>query len=223
MRRILGIFVLLFLGVTTSKADPVVITGGTLIYDQANGHPFTLTGDGTVINGSTASLIAVTGSTALVVSGQQISFLRIPVDTQDGEISATFPITVAGVTYSSGHIILLQLISNTFSFTVPGPASGFTVTAPLTMTGGVFGFNGPGFNNEFFSHTLLGQGTQVFTFRICAVCGGNVYILESWVGTFGSVAPGVTVQTVPEPASILLLVTSVAALSWKRRRNMLKS
>ena len=226
MCKTLGIIVVLFLAVTTLKADPVIITGGTLIYDQANGHPFTLTGDGTVINGSTASLSAVMGTTVLVAGGREITFLNLAVDTQDGEISATFPITVGGVTYNSGHIILLQLRSNAFPFIVPGPANGFILTAPLTMTGGVFGFNGPGFNNEFFSNTLLGQGTQVFTFRNCLACTTagvtNVYMLESWVGTFGAVAPGVTVQTIPEPASIFLLATSAAALSWMNRRRKLK-
>lgn len=220
--RILGVLALLCLGVTPLKADPVVITGGTLIYDQASGHPFTLTGAGTVINGGTSSLSLVLGGSVPVRVGQQIQGLRLPLDSQDLEIFATFPITVAGVTYNSGFVILLQLSSNPVSFTVPGPANGFIVTAPLTMTGGVAGFNSPNFNDQFFSNTLTGQGTQVFTFINCFACHdalGDIYVLESWVGRFGAVAPAVTVQSVPEPASVLLLLTSVAALSGLRRRN----
>lgn len=227
MYRTLGILVLLFLGVTTLKADPVVITGGTIIFDNTSLHTFTLTGQGTVINGGNSTLSVVMGGSVLVISGRTIQGLRLPLDSQDGEVNASFPITVDGVTYSSGHIILLQLASNPISFVVPGPASGFTVTAPLTMTGGVFGFNGPGFDNQFFFNSLTGQGTQVFTFTRCTVCNdpliGNVFILESWIGTFGAVAPGVTVQTVPEPGSIMLLLTSVTALSWMKGRNKRRS
>ena len=226
MYRTLGILVLLFLGVTTLKADPLTITGGTLIFDNTGSHSFTLSGPGTVINGFNSTLSQVMGGTVPVMSGQQIQGLRLPLDSQDGEINATFPITVAGINFNSGGIILLQLASNPVSFVVPGPASGFTVTAPLTMTGGVFGFNDIGMNDQVFSHTLSGQGTQVFTFIHCAACGSpgtaNVFILQSWIGTFGAVAPGVTVQSVPEPGSILLLMTSVTALSWMKRRNKRK-
>jgi hypothetical protein len=222
MHRLLGLLALLFLGVTSSKADPVIISGGVLVYDQTfGGHPFTLTGAGTVINGGTSSLSTVMGGSVPVLVGRQIQLFLLPLDSQNGEISATFPITVAGVTYSSGHTILLQLASNPVSFIVPAGGNGFVVTAPLTMTGGVFGFNSPLFEDQFFFHTLAGQGTQVFTFTSC-FCNDprGIYILESWTGTFGAVAPGVTVQSVPEPGSVLLLVTSVAALSWMRRRRV---
>jgi len=222
MYRTLGIFVLLFVGFTTSKADPVVITGGTLVFNQAQSNPFTLTGEGTVINGLNSSLSQVMGASVLVISGRQTLPLNLPLDSQDGEVNASFPITVAGVTYDSGHIILLQLSTNPISFIVPGPASGFTVTAPLTTTRGfVAGYNGIGFTDEFFRSNFSGQGTQVFTFIHCA-CNdpllGDIYVLQSWTGTFGAVAPGVTIQTVPEPSSVLLLMTSVSALSLMRRK-----
>jgi len=224
MYRTLGILVLLFLGVTTLKADPVVITGGTLLINQAGSHPFTLTGDGTVINGLNGTLNDILGGTFLVNGGQQIQGLRLALDSQDAELISTFPITVGGVTYSSGNAIVLQLQSNPIAFIVPGPANGFVVTAPLSLTGGVFGFNSPFFQDPLFSHTLSGQGTQVLTFSRCFVCNpdGTVYQLNSWVLTVGAVAPGVTVQAVPEPSSVLLLMTSVGALSWVRRRNRWK-
>jgi hypothetical protein len=221
MYRTLGILVFLFLGVTSLKADPVVITGGTLVFNQGQANPFTLTGQGTVINGLNSSLSQVMGSTVLVVGGRQVT-LNLPLDSQDGEVNASFPITVGGVTYNSGHIILLQLSTNPVTFVVPGPANGFTVTAPLSLTRGfVAGYNGIGFTDEFFSSSLTGEGTQVFTFRYCTACfnpGLTVFFLESWTGTFGAVAPGVTVQTIPEPTSMFLLVTSMTALSWMRRK-----
>jgi hypothetical protein len=226
MYRTLGIFVLLFVGVTTLKADPVVINGGTLFLDrsdQATRNPFTLTGDGTVINGTTSGIGQVLGSFVVVVSGRQTVPLRISLDSQDGTVGATFPISVGGITYNSGHLILLQLRFTELSFIVPGPASGFTVTAPFTMNGFVAGYNGIGFTDEIFSNSLAGQGTQVFTFTHCAPCNdpllGTLYILDSWTATFGAVATGVTIQTVPEPGSIFLLLTSVSALSWMKRRN----
>src|SRR6185295_3371468 len=133
MYRALGIFVLLFLGVTTLKADPVVLTGGTLVLDNKGSHPFTLTGNGTVINGLNGTLAPTLGGTALVNSGQQTQLtgaVGLALDSQDGEVFATFPITIEGVTFSSGFSILLQLRSNAVVFTLPGNASGFVVTAP---------------------------------------------------------------------------------------------
>src|SRR6185295_20155024 len=109
---------------------------------------------------------------------------------------------------SSGQLILLQLHSNPIAFTLPGLASGFVVTAPLTLTGGVFGFNSPGFQDELFSHTLSGQGSQILTFSTCFACSPqrNVYQLDSWVLTLGPAPAGVTVQAVPEPTSVFLLM-----------------
>jgi len=122
MFRTLGILVFLFLGVTTLKADPVILTGGTLVFNDIQPtSPFTLTGAGTVISGVNAQLHIVEGGTVAVNSGQTITGLRLlGLDSQDGEVNASFPITVAGVTYNSGHIILLQLSTKPISFIVPG-------------------------------------------------------------------------------------------------------
>jgi hypothetical protein len=98
MYRTLGILVLLFLGVTTLKADPVVLTGGTIVINGHEPNSFTLTGDGTVINSLNGSLNTVLGGTFLVNGGQQLQGLRLALDSQDGELIASFPITVAGVT-----------------------------------------------------------------------------------------------------------------------------
>ena len=222
MCRALGIFVLLLFAVTTLKADPVVLTGGTLVFNANQTNPFTLTGQGTVINGFNSSLQIVEGSSHTVNGGQTITGLRLGgLDGQDGELGVFFPVTVAGITYSSGNVILLQLHPDEIApFVVPGAASGFVLTAPLTMTGGIRGFNGPGFDNEFFFNTLSALGTQTLTFRICNGCSPDrtVFILDSWVLTIGPTVQGVTVQSVPEPSSVLLLMTSVAALPWLKRR-----
>jgi hypothetical protein len=227
MYRTLGILVLLFLGVTSLKADPVILTGGTLVFNDIEpGCKFTLTGPGTVINGGNSTLHTVQGGSLLVNSGQTITGLRLGgLDSQDGELGVPFPVTVAGITYNSGNVILLQLQPSTLApFVVPGPASGFVLTAPLTLTGGIFGFNGPGLDNQFFFNSLSAVGTQVLTFRTCFVCNPNlnVFILESWVLNIGPTVSGVTIQSVPEPSSVLLLISSVSALSWMRRRKKLK-
>lgn len=226
MCRTLGIFVLLFFAVTTSKADPVILTGGTLVFNDIQPvSPFTLTGEGTVIRGGNSALRIVEGGIELI-GGRTITGLRLlGLDSQDGELGASFPVTVAGITYNSGHIILLQLQPSTIApFVVPGPASGFVLTAPLTLTGGIFGFNGPGFDNQFFFNSLSAVGTQVLTFRNCTVCnpGVTVFLLDSWVLNIGPTVSGVTIQSVPEPSSVLLLISSVSALSWMRRRKKLK-
>jgi len=222
MYRTLGILVLLFFAVTTSKADPVILTGGTLVFNDIQPtSPFTLTGAGTVISGVNAQLRIVEGTLA-VSGGQTITGLRLlGLDSQDEELIVPFPVTVAGITYSSGNVILLQLQPSTLApFIVPGPASGFVLTAPLTLTGGIAGFNGPGLDNQFFSNSLSAQGTQVLTFRNCPGCnpGVNVFILDSWVLTIGPTVAGVTIQSIPEPSSVLLLMTSVSALSLMRRK-----
>ena len=222
MQRLFWI-VLLFLAVTmTSKADPVVIAGGTLTYsDQAQSHPFTLTGEGTIINGVNSSLAYQVGGSFPVRVGRQVVGVHPFADNQDGNIVASFPVTVGGVTYNSGYAILLQLNFTGLSFTVPGPnISGFTVTAPFMMSGYVAGYDGPFCcGSHFFSNTLAGAGTQVLSFHYFGRDTlGDVYVADSWTLTFGPVASGVTVQAVPEPISFLLLGTGASAL-WAYHRS----
>ena len=200
-------------------ADPVQIDNGTLTYSSAQPRPFTLTGSGLVVNGTTAQLISSVSlfSNGLILPGGSGS-TGGSVDTQDSDLEVSFPLTVDGVSYDPGAALFVLRFSSA-SFTAPvNMASGFVVIAPFTITSGLLeGYPNSLGDVPLFSVPLTGQGTTTLTFLALP---DGVYRLQSQTFTFGATVQGVTVQSIPEPASVLLLLTSFAGLaSFRRKRS----
>ena len=211
---------LLFLLVSCAApalADPVLISSGTIIYSRTQPGSFTLSGSGLAANGTTAPLFFSVSllSNGVVAPGGSLS-TGGSIDTQDSEWVVTLPITAEGVSHTPSAS-LLALGFSSASFTAPiGPASGFVVVAPFTITSGLLeGYPNSLGDVPLFSVPLTGQGITTLTFLSQP---GGVYRLESQIFVFGTTVQGVTVQSIPEPASVLLLLTSFAGLVRFRRK-----
>ena len=209
------LFAVFFLTTATVSADP--ITAGSLTFVPSSGTGFTLSGPGLAVNGTTAQLNSSVSllSNGLIGPGGNGS-TGGSVDSQDSELFLTMPITAGGVAYNPGAY-LFGLRFSSSSFTAPlEVASGFVVIAPFTVTSGLIeGYPNSLGDVPMFSVPLTGQGTTILTFVLVP---GGPYRLQSQTFTFGSTVQGVTVQSIPEPASMFLLLTSFAGLARFRRR-----
>lgn len=201
-------------------ADPIAITGGTLTYSRTGGTPFLLTGSGLALTGSTSSL---NPSVSLLANGPvapgQTRLTGGSLDSQDGELGLSNPLTVGGAVYSPGASLLALSISSA-SFTAPiESASGFIVVAPFMLTAGIVeGYeNTIGVGDPLFSSLLTGPGTT--TLLYLRIPAGD-YQLFSQSFTFGQTVTGVTVTTIPEPATLFLLGTGLAGLLGTTKKKL---
>ena len=200
-------------------ADPVVITSGTIQYSSSGPSSFSLAGSGFSTTGITSPLPFV----SLLANGP-IGFGATgstggSIDSQDGEILPSSPITVGGTAFSPTSV-LLGLRFSAQPFVAPlQPSAGFVVVAPFTITSGLIeGYPGLilGDGVPLFSAPLSGSGTTILSF----VLGQNgVFQLQSQTFIFGQTVSGVSVHSVPEPATLLLLGAGLAGgLGIRRKR-----
>jgi len=199
-------------------ADPVTIASGTIQYSRSTVMTFTLNGSGFNSTGFTAPLNASVSllSNGFIAAGGTGS-TGGSLDTQDGDLFASSPITVGGTLFSPANT-LLQLNFNSTSFVAPlQTASGFVVTAPFTLTSGLIeGYPGAlGEGVALFSSPLSGSGTTTLFFLRT---GSGQYQLQAQTFVFGQTVSGVSVQAVPEPASLLLFSASLVGLLKIRRK-----
>lgn len=204
------------------QADPITITGGTLTYSRTGGTTFLLTGAGLALNGSTSSL---NPSVSLLANGHvapgQTRLTGGSVDSQDGELGPSNPVTVGGVGFSPGASLLALNISSA-SFTAPVEgASGFVVVAPFVLTSGIVeGYQSTiGVGAPLFSNLLTGPGTTTLLYLRTAA---GDYQLFSQSFVFGQTVTGVTVNPIPEPATLFLLGTGLAGLLGTTKKKFSK-
>lgn len=212
------IFVTAMTFASVVSADPVTVTGGSIQLTRSGASSFSMFGAGLSATGTTAPLNPLVSLFANgIISPGGTGQTGGSLDSQDSELFLASPITVDGVSYSPFSTIL-QLQLSSANFTAPVvPSSGFIVIAPFTLTAGLIeGYPGlPGQDNPLFSHNLTGSGITTLTFLLTP---SGQYQLQSQSLTFGPTVAGVTVQSIPEPASVLLLLSSFAGLARFRRR-----
>ena len=202
-----------------ASADPVTITTGTIVYTRSGPTSFSISGSGF----NTTGLTPILNSFVSLNSNGPIAFGATgstggSVDSQDGDISTSLPITVGGTAFSPTSALLILRFSSQ-SFVAPlQPSSGFVVVAPFTITSGLIeGY--PGFilgdGVPLFSAPLSGSGVTILSFVLPP---NGVFQLQSQTFVFGQTVSGVSVQSVPEPATLLLLGAGLVGLGIRRKR-----
>jgi hypothetical protein len=119
------------------------------------------------------------------------------------------------MTFSSDVINQMNVMFTGPTFFIPAELLGadtVQITAPFTFTGLA--------NSPALSETVLlqGQGTVqvILVRRTIGIFSG--FFLDHADYVFGSTASGVTVKEVPEPMTLLLLITGLTGTAIYRRR-----
>jgi len=204
----------------SAKGDPVVVTGGTLTYSRTGSTPFILTGSGLALNGLTSPLnafVSLLGNGTLAPG--QTGSTGGSIDSQDGELSLSNPVTVEHNLYSPGASLFALNISSG-SFTVPiESVGGFVVVAPFTVvTGIVEGYaSSLGVGDPIFTNPVTSSGTTTLLYLRTP---SGEYQLFSQTFSFGQSVSSVTVNAIPEPATLLLLGSGLAGLLAPKARQV---
>ena len=218
LRQIVKLFFLVVVFAPIVNADPIVLSGSvTLVTGGLPGgvrtEPYVLTG-----TDFTANVFRSDGGFG--ISPCSIVSLGPPSPCTTASLSWNAvgtdnigSITLNGVTRSIDVINQLGLNFTSVVFVIPvelRDAPGVQVIAPFSFTGVA--------NVDGLFADLTGQGTVTLLLLQKEDEGVRGLFLERAVYTFGPVASGVTVEAIPEPATLLLLASGVAGIGVLRKQ-----
>lgn len=211
MRQLFGVVCALLLGCSAATADPIVVTGGLLSVASPGGsEPFLLLGDGLSLSGvGTENFLGPASCNPCITepitfNGTLDSWVPTPVTETVG--GTVFPnVFLAGTMSFSGPTFPASLAASTGS-----------LTAPFTFFATLRGFADSSLTGPpLFDNTFTGSGTASATFAITPGPGATLIFSRDVVYRFGEE----TASPAPEPASMALMLTGLAAvaLRWRGR------
>jgi hypothetical protein len=216
--RLLAVVTVLLAGISIAHADPIVVSGSATltsgIVSEVRG-PVNITG-----TNFSASVFVVGGNFGLGNCSSFLTGLNGPCTSANvggfvvgTDLIGTF--TVNGVTFNSNVINQMNMMFTGPSFFIPAEllgASAVQITAPFTFTGAAAS---PALSEVVM---LQGQGTvQILLVRRTTGFFPG-FFLDHADYVFGPTVSGVTVAEVPEPTTLVLLLSGLAGGVVYRRR-----
>lgn len=206
----------------TAHADPIAVTGTATLVNGSNFGPaitFTLTGQNfsaNVIDGGGIDRFMHFGIWPCSRSGGGLEGPCTGANLgYSSQSDLRGPFTINGMTFNASVVnpLNFQIISP--SFVIPPEFlddAAVLITAPFTFSGLVFTeLSGVPF-------TLEGQGTvQLLLTRQTAGSFTGLF-LDHADYIFGPTVPGVTIESVPEPATMVLLLSGLAGVAARVRQ-----
>ena len=219
--RFFAVVTFLFAAIISVQADPITVSGNATltsgVVSEVRG-PVNLTG-----TNFSASVFIVGGNFGLGNCSAFLAGLNGPCTSANvsgfvvgTDLIGTF--TVNGMTFNSDVINQMNLMFTGPGFVIPAEllgAAAIQITAPFSFTGAAAS---PALSEVVL---LQGQGTVhvVLVRRTIGIFTG--FFLDHADYVFGSTVEGVTIEEVPEPTTLLLLITGLGGGMLYRRKKLL--
>ncbi len=208
----------------TVHADPITVSGNMMVTNGLFGPTLTANLSGTNFSASITDFGGADhfGAFGIAPCSRSIGSLLGPCTTADngydgvGEFHG--PVTFNGISFNSGVVDNLNIQIFSPTFVIPPELlddAAVLITAPFTLTG--LGA-GPALGVETIN--LTGQGTVVLLLTRQTVGGVTGLFLERADYTLGPTVSEVTIQSVPEPTTMVLFLTGLAGAAVRFRHSL---